>query len=116
MPILQPGAEKLLKIELQASGGGELSGVTSVTVSASSGTRTRAPQENHCHCPIKTPNAVPVGFPVAFEVAITNHGKEAATGLVLRGKLPAGLSHPAGKEIEADIGDIGPGHTKKFKV
>jgi uncharacterized repeat protein (TIGR01451 family) len=116
LPALEPGAEKLLKIELQAPGAGEMSGVTSVTVSASTGARTRSQQENLLSLSVKTPNPVPVGFPVVFEVIVTNRGKEAATGMVLHGKLSAGLSHPAGKEIEADVGDIGAGASKTFKV
>jgi uncharacterized repeat protein (TIGR01451 family) len=116
LPTLAPGAEKQLKIELQAAAGSELTGVTSVTVSALTGARNRVQVESSLTLSIKTPNPVPVGFPVAFEVAITNRGREPATGLVLHCKLPAGLQHPAGKVIEADIADIGPGQTKKRNV
>jgi hypothetical protein len=59
---------------------------------------------------------VPAGSPVVIEVQVTNRSQHALTGLVLHGSLPAGLTHPAGKEIEADVGDLGPSATKMYKM
>jgi uncharacterized repeat protein (TIGR01451 family) len=115
VPTLPAGAEKQLKMELQSQNGGEIAGTTSVVVSASTGTKTRV-KDDVLSLVVKGPATVPAGFPVVFEVQVTNHGKQAVTGLVLHGRLPAGLSHPAGKEIEADVGDIGPGAMKTFKM
>lgn len=112
---LPPGSERKLKIELQAQGGGELVGTTSVVVAATTGTRTRVSQDSLA-VTVKETTSVPVGFAVTFEVQVTNHSKQTVTGLVLHGRLTPGLSHPAGKEIEADVGDIGPGVTKTFKM
>ena len=115
IPSLAPGAEKQLKIELQAQGGGEFAGQTSVFVSTSMGLKTKVAQEI-ISLVVNTPVQVPVGFPVVLEVKVTNHGKQALTGLVLHGRLPSGVTHPAGKEIEADVGDLGAGATKTYKM
>ncbi len=112
---LPPGGERQLKVEVQAQGGGTIAGATSVLVSATTGARTRTAQEGlgkeglgkeGLGMVIVPPAAVPVGFPVVFEVQVTNQGKQGLTGLVLHGRLPMGLLHPAGKEIEADVGDL----------
>jgi uncharacterized repeat protein (TIGR01451 family) len=115
IPMLAAGADKQLKMELEAKGGGELVGTTTVWVSAATGMRTRI-DPSVLTLAVKPIAAVPAGFPVIFEIQVTNHGKQALTGLVLHGNLPAGLTHPMGKEIEADVGDLGPGATKTYKM
>jgi uncharacterized repeat protein (TIGR01451 family) len=115
VPALAPGAEKQLKIELQAQAPGELIGLTSVHVTASTNLRMRIDAEI-LSLSVKPVPAVPVGFPLVLEVQVTNHGKKTLNGLVLRGVLPSGLTHPAGKEIEADVGALGPGASKTYKM
>ncbi|HWY88305.1 MAG TPA: hypothetical protein VNX28_16455 [Gemmataceae bacterium] len=120
IPVLPAGAEKRLKIELEAQGGGDLVGTTSAMVSVAAGIRIRVEatriEQGRLSLVVKGTAPVPAGFPVVFEIVATNHGKQALTGLVLHGSLPAGLTHPAGKEIEADIGELGPGATKSYKI
>ena len=115
LPTLAAGAEKQLKIEIQAQTSGELVGSTNVMVSASTGIKSHVSQDSLTLW-VSVPAPVPNGFPVVFEVHVTNHTKQTMTGLVLHGRLPAGLSHPAGTDIEADVGDLGAGVTKMFKM
>jgi len=115
IPLLRPGAEKQLKIELQAQGGGELMSQTSVQVATTTGTRIQLPREN-MSLVVKAPTSVPVGRPVVFEVTVTNHSQQRLTKLVLYGRLPPGLTHKFGKEIEAEVGDLDPGATKTYPM
>jgi uncharacterized repeat protein (TIGR01451 family) len=115
IPTLPPGAEKQLKLDLEARDGTEIVGNASVWVSATSTVRIRQ-ISNPLAIAVKPAAAVPVGFPVVFEVQVTNHSQQTLTGMVLHARLPAGLTHPAGKEIEADVGDLAPGASKPYKM
>lgn len=115
LPVLLPGAEKQLKVELLAQGSGEVTGTTSVMVATTTGTRTRLTPDT-LTLSVTGPATVPLGFPVMFEVVVTNQGKQTATGMVLFGSLPVGLTHVAGREIEADVGDLPAGQSKTFKM
>ncbi len=133
LPPLPPGGEILLKLELQATGSGEFVGNTTVFVSAGTAT-TRAkiqgepqatpvppgPTAGSAATPmgiqVRGPSAAAVGQSVVFDVQITNQTRRMLTGMLLGAKLSEGLSHPAGNNIEADIGDIGPGESKAFKI
>lgn len=125
LPPLPPGSETLLKFELQASGSGEFVGNTTVFVSAATATtRTQIQRDagdtlvvaGPLSIQVRGPASAGIGQTVVFEVQATNHGREALTELVLHAKLGAGLSHPAGASIEADVGQLAPGASKTFKV
>ncbi len=118
VPHLPPGAEKQLKIELQAQGSGDVVGATTVTVVATTGSRSRLAQgKDGLTLVVKAPASVPNGFPVVFEAQVTNHGKEALDGLMLHVNLPDGLTHEFGKAIEAPLnGVLSAGATKSYKV
>jgi uncharacterized repeat protein (TIGR01451 family) len=115
IPVLAPGAENELKLGLETKDQIEIVGTATVWVSASSNVRVR-PSANLLSIAVKPPAPVPVNSPVVFEVQVINHGQQTMTGMVLHGHLPAGLAHPAGKEIEADVGDLAPGASKTYKM
>jgi uncharacterized repeat protein (TIGR01451 family) len=58
------------------------------------------------------PDNVQVGDRCNFQIRISNAGTGPASHVVLRERLPAGLKHPEGSDIEADFGTIAPGATK----
>ena len=57
-----------------------------------------------------------VGQKVVLEIVIVNPGTSPLSQLMLIGTLPAGLKHPAGDSIGADLPDLAPGETKTFKM
>ena len=67
---------------------------------------------------VKPIGVVAVGQKVTLEVMIANRGTETipAKELMLIGTLPAGLTHPAGDSIGADLPGLAPGETKTFKM
>jgi len=108
---LEPGAERHFKIEAQTGEEGELWSCATATFSVSSGLRTRITQPRLTVT--KTgPQTVQVGDPAAFHIQVTNTGTGAATNVVLHDKLPPGLKHVQGDDIEADLGTLEPGQSK----
>jgi uncharacterized repeat protein (TIGR01451 family) len=125
LPPLPPGSETVLKLELQATAGGEFVGNTTVFVSAASATTRASIQGNSQATPapsgplamqVSGPSTATVGQSIVFEVKLTNQGRQTLTRMLLGAKLGEGLSHPAGNNIEADIGDVAPGESKTFKM
>jgi uncharacterized repeat protein (TIGR01451 family) len=51
-----------------------------------------------------------------MQITVTNPGSGVATGVVLEEHLPAGLQHPAGSELEYNIGTLKPGESKKLDL
>lgn len=113
---LPPGTERQIRLEVQTPGGGVVASTTSVVVRASTTTRTTVAGHEGLSLVVTGPQSVPAGFPVVFEVKVTNYSKQTASGMTLHGRLSAGLSHPMGSNIEADVGDLAPGATKSFKM
>jgi uncharacterized repeat protein (TIGR01451 family) len=112
---LAVGAERRFKVQVQPSADGEWAASASVTVAATAGLRTRVVRSN-LGVTIAGPENVPVGQTAVFEIRVTNAGTQTLTGLVLRDRLPAGLQHPAGAEIEADLGTLEPGKTRGINL
>jgi uncharacterized repeat protein (TIGR01451 family) len=47
---------------------------------------------------------------------ISNPGSGVATGVVLSERIPPGLQHPAGTELEYEVGDLKPGESRKLDL
>jgi uncharacterized repeat protein (TIGR01451 family) len=65
---------------------------------------------------VKPVAAAGVGQKVVFEVVVANKGTTPLSQLMLIGTLPAGLKHPAGDSIGADLPDLAAGETKTFPM
>lgn len=107
---LAPGTERRLAVELQPAG--EVA-ETPVTVSFSLGASDPAPVAGaRLTLTVTGPETAQLGEPVVLRMQITNTGAAPAVNVVLLDRLPAGLKHPGGSEVEADLGTLGPGQSK----
>jgi uncharacterized repeat protein (TIGR01451 family) len=123
---LDPGAARTLQLELLAIASGEFVSQTTAFVSAAStSTRARVNDEPIALTPpatgllaikVNNPAKASVGQQVVFEVQVTNLSPQPLADLVLHVRLDEGLSHSAGKEIEADVGGLAAGATKTYRV
>ncbi len=133
---LPPGGEGHFKVKVQPSTAGDWRGnaSASVLVSASSSLHTRvvgnvsAPPRpslperredraaSSLSISLAGPQSVGVGQPAVFQIRITNNGRQTLRGLVLRDHVPAGLQHPAGPELEADLGTLEAGKTRNITL
>jgi uncharacterized repeat protein (TIGR01451 family) len=49
-------------------------------------------------------------------ITISNPGTGVATGVVLEERIPPGLQHPAGSELEYQVGNLKPGESRKLEL
>jgi uncharacterized repeat protein (TIGR01451 family) len=112
---LAAGAEVRLRIEVEPAAEGEVSWSATVTYSATSDFTTRITRPRLTVT--KTgPQTALVGDTATFQIQIGNTGSGPATGVTIRDQLPAGLQHPQGAVIEADIGTLAPGQTRSITL
>jgi uncharacterized repeat protein (TIGR01451 family) len=112
---LPPGAERRLQVDCQLGAEGEVRSLATVTFSVASGLKTRVTQPSLAIT--KTgPESVQVGDQTVFQITVTNNGTGPATNVVLHDKLPAGLKHQQGNDIEADLGTIEAGQTRTIML
>jgi uncharacterized repeat protein (TIGR01451 family) len=57
-----------------------------------------------------------IGAEVPLKIKITNPGSGAATGVVVTEKVPQGLKHTAGDELEFEVGVLKPGETRELEL
>ena len=126
---LAPNAERRLFLDLQATAAGDLGTNTTVTVSATKTGRAvgtvparleDSPRGLVNQAPltlsIKGPSGAAVGQPVVFEIEMGNNTQRPLPNLVLQAIIPAGLNHPLGDRIEADVNDLPPLTSKSFPL
>ena len=139
---LPPGGERHVKVQVLPSSAGDWRGnaCASMVVSVTSSLRTHvtasggplaaqpmatqparpearnAPAAGTLTIALAGPQAVAVGQPAVFQIRITNNGTQTLRGLVLRDRVPAGLQHPAGPELEADLGILEAGKTRNITL
>jgi uncharacterized repeat protein (TIGR01451 family) len=139
---IPPGGERHFRVKVQPAAAGDWRGnaCASVVVSASSSLHTRvlggngpapaAPAAPRPSLPerrddraamnlsisLAGPQSVAVGEPAVFQIRITNNGRQALRGLVLRDHVPPGLQHPAGPELEAELGTLEAGKTRNITL
>jgi len=112
---LEPGAERRFHVQVQPGGEGEVTSNTRATFSVSAGLRTRITQPRLTVSEIG-PDQTVVGNTVVFQIHITNTGTGPALNVAVRDRLPVGLKHPQGQDIEADLGTIQPGQSKDLAL
>lgn len=113
--VLDPGAERRFRVEVQASAEGEFQSSATVTASSSAHLQTRITRPRITLS--KTgPATVQIDDPAVFQIEVTNTGTGPATHVLLHDELPPGLRHPTGRVIEADIGTLPVGASKKITL
>lgn len=108
---LEAGAERRFKVEIQPSREGEIIAGATATCSVAASLRLKVTQPRLALT--KTgPETVPVGDPAVFEIKVTNTGSGPASGVVVTDRLPAGLWHEQGDQVETDLGTLAAGESK----
>jgi uncharacterized repeat protein (TIGR01451 family) len=112
---LEAGRERAIKMQLKPVREGTLechAMVTCMAISAVQTTVTRPQLE----IAMTGPKEVVLGQPARFVLTISNPGTGAATNVVLRDLVPDGFEHPAGDEIEYEVGTLKPGDTRDVNL
>jgi uncharacterized repeat protein (TIGR01451 family) len=112
---LEPGAEKLVKLSLVPLVEGDLGSVATVVFEGRASGRSKATQPALA-IEIEGPKEVMIGEQVTLNIKLSNTGSGAATGVVLEETIPEQFTHPAGKELELEVGTLRPGESKAVEL
>lgn len=112
---LKPNDEVTVAMELLPEQEGEIGSVAEVAFhsQASAKSKCTKPQLAVRHT---APAKVLIGDNVVLAIEISNPGSGAAKNVILEEDVPQGLVHPAGKELEYDVGTLQPNETRKLEL
>jgi len=112
---LKPGDETSVEVQLMPLAEGEIGSVASVTFNADASARSVATKPQLV-VETSAPERVLIGDEVTLTVTISNPGTGVATGVVLEERIPEGLQHPAGNDLEYEVGELRPGESRKLEL
>jgi uncharacterized repeat protein (TIGR01451 family) len=112
---LEPGAGTKVAMEVMPDAEGEIGSVASVTFRADATARSRSTRPG-LQVDASPPEAVLIGGEITASIAVSNPGTGVSTGVVLVGTLPEGVTHPAGREVEFDVGRLEPGERRTIDL
>lgn len=112
---VKPGDELTVQVHLIPTDEGEIGSVATVIFNADASARTLATKPQLV---IKTSGAgkVLIGEDLTLSITVSNPGSGIAQKVVLEERVPPGLRHPAGPELEYEIGDLKPNETRQLEL
>ncbi len=115
LETMQPNSQKIIKVQVTPLEAGPIGSVATVRFAAQVATKTivTAPTLS---LSIKHPPEVAVGEQVPVKFVITNTGTGTARKTSLRAVLQEGLHHPAGLDLDQDLGTLAPGQSKEIEL
>jgi len=112
---LGAGDQLKLQIQLMPTTEGEIGSVASLRYRTDASVRTIATKPN-VSVQVSTPRKVMIGDDITLKIKITNSGTGTAENMVLEQAVPAALKHPAGPDLEFDLGDLAPGESRDVEL
>jgi uncharacterized repeat protein (TIGR01451 family) len=112
---LNPGEQVTAQLELMPVSEGEIGSVASVSFRADASARTVATKPQ-LMLQVSAPKQVMIGSDVTLTIRLSNPGSGTAGGVVLAERVPPGLRHPAGNELEFEVGALKPGESRQIEL
>ncbi|MFZ1932527.1 MAG: hypothetical protein WCB27_26350 [Thermoguttaceae bacterium] len=112
---IKPGEETKVEMQVVPTAEGEIGSVATVHFGADASARSIVTRPQLV-VETKAPNQVMIGERVTMSITVSNPGTGIATGVVLSEQIPPGLQHPAGAELEYQVGDLKPGESRKLDL
>jgi uncharacterized repeat protein (TIGR01451 family) len=114
---IRPGEEAAVEMQLLPTAEGEIGSVATVHFGADASARTIATRPQLVvQATTPSDNKVLIGERAALTITVSNPGTGIATGVVLEEHIPPGLQHPAGTELEYEVGNLKPGESRKLEL
>lgn len=112
---LQPGDEAVITMQVIPEREGEIGSVAQLLFQSQASVRAvcTKPQLVLKHT---APQRVLIGETAMIAIAVTNNGTGIASGVILAENVPPQFTHPAGNELEYEIGSLRPGETKQITL
>lgn len=112
---IQAGEESTVEMQLMPTAEGEIGSVATVHFGADASARSIATRPQ-LTVQTTAPGKVLIGDQMMLTITVSNPGTGVATGVVLEERIPPGLQHPAGTELEYEVGDLKPGESRKLEL
>lgn len=112
---LKAGEEIVVQMQLMPTEEGEIGSVATVRFNAEASVRTIATRPE-LSIRAAGPGQVLIGEEAVLTISVSNPGTGVASGVVLEAKIPQGLRHPAGAELEYEVGDLRPKETRQLEL
>jgi uncharacterized repeat protein (TIGR01451 family) len=112
---IAPGSETVLKITLLPQAEGEMVSVAQVTFAAQAAARTVSTKPV-VTVEVEAAPQVLIGDWLKLAIIVRNDGTGAARGVVIEEDVPQELNHPAGRELENQIGLLRPGESQRLEL
>jgi len=112
---LQPGAETTVEMQIMPTDEGEVGSVATVRFQTMATARSLVTRPKLA---VETtgPQRVLAGDEALLTFTVSNPGSGVATGVTLVEHIPAELKHPAGAELEYNVGDLKPGESRQLQL
>jgi uncharacterized repeat protein (TIGR01451 family) len=112
---LKPGGETTIEMQIMPTDEGEVGSVATVRFLAVATARSVVTRPKLA---VETtgPQRVLAGDEALLTFTVSNPGSGMATGVTLVEHIPAGLKHPAGAELEYNVGDLKPGESRQLQL
>lgn len=112
---LRPQERKTLKLEILPLEEGNIGSVASVVFSAKASAKSIVTRPK-LEITQSSAATVLAGNQLGITITITNPGTGAATGVVLEENVPGNFAHPAGNELEFEVGTLKPGESRQLDL
>jgi uncharacterized repeat protein (TIGR01451 family) len=112
---IKAGDEAIVEMELMPVAEGEIGSVATVHFAGEASARTRCTRPQ-LSMDVSIPEQVLIGEEVKMTIKVANPGTGTATGIVISETIPEQLEHPAGSELEYEVGDLKPGESRQIEL
>jgi uncharacterized repeat protein (TIGR01451 family) len=112
---LKPGENSMLEVELMPIAEGEIGSTATVQFRSAASMRTIATKPDLV-LELTAPKQVLIGQNATVHLKLSNPGTGAASKVMLSARIPANLQHPAGSELEYEVGQFKPGDSRDLEL
>lgn len=112
---IEPGATASVEANLMPLAEGEIGSVATVSFSASASVRTKATRPQLV-VEAAAPKQVMIDGEMTLTITVSNPGTGVASGVVVEEHVPSGMQHPAGAELEYEVGELRPGQSQTLEL
>jgi len=112
---LKPGDETTVQMQVMPLEEGRIGSVASVHFAASASAKVRATKPELV-VESSAPSQVLIGQPLQLTINVSNPGSGTARDVVLAERVPPGMRHVAGSDLEYEIGTLKPGESRKLEL
>ena len=112
---IEPGDQVTITTKLLPKVEGEIGSVAQVAFQAHASVRTVCTRPE-LKIEQSSETQVLIGQSMTLDIIISNVGSGVATGVVLENDVPAGFTHPAGRELEQALGDLQPNEQTRVQL